>query len=148
MKAQELEYIYPFTPPTPPFSYPPVLNRPPAIKHTPGILNYPDITWHTETNALWSKIRPLTYSTLSMYAALASTTFSCIIILTPWMYIYFQLTAMVPKGSRKGKGKVNARAKIPTSVINWCLSLDHDLLKRFISVHIRGLIRISIVCGI
>jgi len=53
---------------------------------------------------------------------------------------------MAPKGSSKGKGK--ARAKMPTSVINRRLSLDRDRMKGFISEHIRGLIRIYIVCGV
>jgi len=55
---------------------------------------------------------------------------------------------MAPKGSRKGKGKATARAKMPTSVINRRLSLDRDRIKGFISEHIRGLIRIYNVCGI
>ncbi|KAF8247116.1 hypothetical protein K440DRAFT_310592 [Wilcoxina mikolae CBS 423.85] len=57
-------------------------------------------------------------------------------------FIHFQLTAMAPKGSRKGKGKATAGAKMPTSVINRRLSLDRDRIKGFISEHIRGLIRI------
>jgi hypothetical protein len=55
---------------------------------------------------------------------------------------------MAPKGSRKGKGKATARAKMPTSVINRRLSLDRDCIKGFISEHIRGLIRIYEVCGV
>src|SRR5882757_9822566 len=55
---------------------------------------------------------------------------------------------MAPKGSRKGKGKATARAKMPTSVINRRLSLDRDRIKGFISEHIRGLIRIYNVCGV
>jgi len=39
-------------------------------------------------------------------------------------------------------------AKMPTSVINRRLSLDWDRIKRFISEHIRGLIRIYNVCGV
>jgi len=50
---------------------------------------------------------------------------------------------MAPKGSRKGKGKATARAKMPTSVINQRLSLDRDCKEGFISEHIRGLIRID-----
>jgi len=53
---------------------------------------------------------------------------------------------MVSKGSRKGKGK--AGAKMPTSVINRRLSLDWDLIKRFILELIFALIRIYNVCGI
>jgi len=53
---------------------------------------------------------------------------------------------MAPKGSSKGKGK--ARSKMPTSVINRCLSFDWERIKGFISEHIRGLIRIYNVCGI
>jgi len=53
---------------------------------------------------------------------------------------------MAPKGSSKGKG--NARAKVPTSVIYRCLSLDRDCIKEFILEHIRGLIRIYNVCGV
>jgi hypothetical protein len=55
---------------------------------------------------------------------------------------------MAPKGSRKGKGKATARVKMPTSVINRCLSLDRDCIKGFISEYIRGLIRIYNVCGV
>jgi hypothetical protein len=55
---------------------------------------------------------------------------------------------MAPKGSRKGKGKATARAKMPTSVINRRLSLNRDRIKGFISEHIRGLIRIYNVCGV
>jgi hypothetical protein len=62
------------------------------------------------------------------------------------MKIHCQLTVMAPKGSSKGKGK--ARAKMPTSVINRCLSLDWNRIKGFISEHIRGLIRIYNVYGI
>jgi hypothetical protein len=53
---------------------------------------------------------------------------------------------MAPKGNSKGKGK--ARAKMPTSVINRCWSLDWDGIKRVISEHIRGLIRLYNVCGV
>jgi hypothetical protein len=55
---------------------------------------------------------------------------------------------MAPKGSRKGKGKATARATMPTSVINRCLTLDRDRIKGFISEHIRGLIQIYNVCGV
>jgi len=55
---------------------------------------------------------------------------------------------MAPKGSRKGKGKATARAKMPTSVIHRRLSLDQDRIQGFISDHICGLIRIYNVCGI
>ena len=55
---------------------------------------------------------------------------------------------MAPNGSRKGKGKATARAKMPTSVINRRLSLDRDRIKGFIPEHFRGLIQIYNVCGI
>jgi len=55
---------------------------------------------------------------------------------------------MAPKGSRKGKGKVTARANVPTSVINRRLSLDRDCIQGFISEHIHGLIRIYNVRGV
>jgi len=55
---------------------------------------------------------------------------------------------MAPKGSRKGKGKASARAKMPTSVINRRLSLDLDRIMGFIPEHIRGLVRIYNVCGV
>jgi len=64
------------------------------------------------------------------------------------MYIHFQLTAITPKGSRKGKGKVTARAKMLTSVINQCLSFDQNHIKGFISAHIRGHIPIYYVWAI
>jgi len=51
---------------------------------------------------------------------------------------------MAPKGSSRGKGK--ARAKMPTSVVKRCLSVDRDRRKGFISEHIRGLIQIYNVC--
>jgi len=53
---------------------------------------------------------------------------------------------MAPKGSCKGNGK--ASAKMLTSVINRCLSLDRDGIRGFISEHICGLIQIYNVCGI
>jgi hypothetical protein len=53
---------------------------------------------------------------------------------------------MAPKGS--SKGKVKARAKMPTSVINRRLSLDRDCITGFISEDISGLIRIYNVCGV
>jgi hypothetical protein len=55
---------------------------------------------------------------------------------------------MAPKGSRKGKGKATARAKMPTSVINRRLSLDQDRIKEFILEYILGLIQIYNVCGV
>jgi len=55
---------------------------------------------------------------------------------------------MALKGSRKGKGKATARAKMPTSVINRRVSLDRDRIKGFISEHIRGLIWIYNVRGV
>jgi hypothetical protein len=64
------------------------------------------------------------------------------------MYNDFQLTAMVPMGSRKGKRKATARAKMPTLVVNQHLSLDWDQIKGFISEYIRGLILVYNVCAI
>jgi len=55
---------------------------------------------------------------------------------------------MAPKGSRKGKGKTTARAKMPTSVMNGRLSLDRHREKGFISEHIGVLIRLYNVCGV
>ena len=69
-------------------------------------------------------------------------------MLMPQMLIHFQLTVMAPKSICKGKGKATASAKIPTSVINWRLSLDRDHIKGFISEHIRGLIQIYSVWGV
>jgi hypothetical protein len=54
---------------------------------------------------------------------------------------------MVPKGSCKEKGKANARAKMPTSVINECLLFNRDQIKGLISEHICGLKWIYNVCG-
>jgi hypothetical protein len=62
------------------------------------------------------------------------------------MKIDFQLTAMAPMGSSKGKGK--ARANMLSSVISQCLSLDYNHIKGFISENIHGLIQIYNVCGI
>jgi len=53
---------------------------------------------------------------------------------------------MAPNGSSKGKGE--ARAKMPTSVINRRLTLDRDSINGFISEHIHGLIRIYHACGV
>jgi len=53
---------------------------------------------------------------------------------------------MALNSSRKGKG--NAKAKMPTSVINRHLSLDWDCIPGFISEIIRGLIQIYNVCGV
>ena len=53
---------------------------------------------------------------------------------------------MARKGSNNGKGY--ARAKMPTSVINRCLSLNRDRIMGFILEHIRGLIRLYNVCGV
>jgi hypothetical protein len=55
---------------------------------------------------------------------------------------------MAPNGSRKGKGKTTARAKMVTSGINQRMSLDQDRIKGFISEHISRLIRIYNVCGV
>jgi hypothetical protein len=51
-------------------------------------------------------------------------------------------------GSRKGNGKANARATMPISVINRRLLLDQDLIKGFISEHLRGPIWIYNVCSV
>jgi len=55
---------------------------------------------------------------------------------------------MAPKGSRKGKGKATARAKMLTSVINRRLLLDWDHKTGFILEHICGLIQIYNVCSV
>jgi len=55
---------------------------------------------------------------------------------------------MAPPGSRNGMGKATATGKMPTSVINRCLSSDRDSIQGFISEHIRGLIWIYNVCGV
>jgi len=55
---------------------------------------------------------------------------------------------MVPKCSCKGNWKATASAKMPTWVMNGCLSLDRDGIKGFFSEHIRGLIWIYNFCGI
>ena len=55
---------------------------------------------------------------------------------------------MPPKGNRKGKEQVTARGKVPTLVINRCLSFERDCVKGSISEHIRGLIQIYNVCGV
>jgi hypothetical protein len=66
----------------------------------------------------------------------------------PQMLIDFQLTAMAPKGSRKGQGKATVRAEMPTFVINRRLSLDRDRIHGFISEHNHGLLQIYNVCGV
>ena len=55
---------------------------------------------------------------------------------------------MASKSILKGKGKATAKAKMLTSVINRHLSSDRDRINRFILKHIRGLIRIFIVCSV
>jgi hypothetical protein len=69
-------------------------------------------------------------------------------MLMPQMEIHFQLPKIAPKGSRQGKGKPTARAKMPTLVINGRLSFDQECIKGFISEHIRGLICMYNVCGV
>ena len=64
------------------------------------------------------------------------------------MKVHSQPAAMAPKGSRKGKGKATARAKMPTLVINRHRSLDWDRIVGFISEHIRGLIVLYYVRGV
>jgi hypothetical protein len=73
--------------------------------------------------------------------------FNCITMLAPRVLIYFQLTAMAPKGCRQEQAKTTGRAKMPTLVVNLCLSLNHDLVKGLISEHIHGLILIYNVCS-
>jgi len=148
IKSQQLEYIYSFFPPIPPFSFPPVLDTHTAIKQTASILNYLDITWLAENNASRSKTHPITYTTLYLHSGLLSAMFNSIIMLTPRMYIHFQLAPITPKGSRKGKRKATDRPKLPTWVINRRLSLDRDRIKAFISEHICGLLKIYNVCSI
>jgi hypothetical protein len=80
---------------------------------------------------------------LSLYP---STTCDCTIMLTFRMKIHCLLTEMAPKGSSKGKGQ--ARAKMPKSVINRGLLWDRERIKGFISEHIRRLIRKYKVCGV
>jgi len=67
-------------------------------------------------------------------------------MLTFRMKIHFQLTAMAPMGSSKGRRKTGA--KMPTSGINRSLSLNQDRKKGFISEHIHGLIWTYNVCGV
>jgi hypothetical protein len=55
---------------------------------------------------------------------------------------------MAPKGTCEGKGKISAKANIPTLLINRRLSLDWDCIKGFIAEHIRGLMRIYNDCGV
>jgi len=69
-------------------------------------------------------------------------------MLLPRMLIHFQLAAMAPMGRHKGTEKATGSAKMPTSVIHRRLSLDRKRSQGFNLEHIRGLIRIHIVCGI
>jgi len=55
---------------------------------------------------------------------------------------------MAQKGSRKGKGKETARAKMLTLVLNQRLSLHQDRIKGFISENCLGLIPMYNVCGV
>jgi hypothetical protein len=69
---------------------------------------------------------------------LPSATCNCIIMLTFWLLIHFQHTAIAPKVSSKGKEMT--RAKMPTSVINRCLGMLDQLQKRifhFMKTHER-----------
>jgi len=104
--------------------------------------------WLAQNNASCFKTHPITYTSLYVHSGLPSANFNCIIMLTPWMQIHFQLAEMAPMGSLKGKGKVTARKKMLTSVINWLRSIDQDRTKRFISEHIRRLIWIDNVCSV
>jgi len=113
-----------------------------CITHTTSILNYPDITWLAQHNGTHFKTHLITCTTLNVLSRIPSTTCSCIVMLTPWMLISFQLTAMAPMGSHKAKWNATARAKIPTSVINRCQTLHRDRLQGYISQHICGLMQI------
>jgi len=55
---------------------------------------------------------------------------------------------MQPNGSRKGKGKATATAKMATSAITQYLLLDQDRILRFISQPMHGLKRIYNVGGV
>jgi len=120
-KLPELKYTYPFFPPTPPFSFPPLLYTPTeswsrnhvtCTKQHFSFQNTPD-NLHNFVLSLWASFR-----------------YNCIIMLTFRMSIHSQLTAMAPKGRSKRKGK--ARAKMLTLVKNRRLSLDRNRIKWFI----------------
>ena len=114
--------------------------------HTISILRYLHITWLEQNNATCSKTHPITCTTLFFPSGLSAATWNCIIMLTLLTQIHFQLTAIAPNCSRKGKQM--ARAKMPTSLIHQCLWLDLDSIKGFVSEYICGLIRIYNVCAI
>jgi len=67
-------------------------------------------------------------------------------MLTHRMYIHFQLTPRAPKGS--SKGKVKARAKMPTSIVNGRLLLDWYRIMGFMSEYLYELRRIDNVRGV
>jgi len=73
-KSQELEYIYPFFPPSTPFCFPPVWN------HTTSILNSLYITWLIQNNASCSKTHSIFYKTLYVATGLPSTPLNCSIM--------------------------------------------------------------------
>jgi len=81
-------------------------------------------------------------------SGLPSATCNCNIMLMPWMWIHFLLTAMALNSSRKAKWKATTRAKMPTSGINWCLSLNCDGIKGYISEYIHTLTQIYNVWGV
>jgi hypothetical protein len=55
---------------------------------------------------------------------------------------------MALTGSSNGEGKATARSKMPTLVINQCLSLYRDYINEYISENISGWIWMYNVCGI
>ena len=67
-------------------------------------------------------------------------------MLTLWMLIHVQLTAMALNESSKAKGKATDRAIMPTSVINGRLFLDCDHIQGFLSEHVHQVLRIYKVC--
>ena len=69
-------------------------------------------------------------------------------MLTPQMSIQFQIPAVAPMGSIKGKGKENTTATMHTLVVSRWLWLDRDHIQGFISNHICALIWLCNVCGI
>ena len=119
-----------------------------CIEHTTIIPNYLDIMWLAQDNAWLSKTHPITYTTLYFPSRLPSAKFNCIIMHNARMYNHFELAAMAPKDSWKRMGKATARATMPTSFINWRLSLNVDHIKGLVSEHIHAPIRIPNVWGI
>jgi hypothetical protein len=118
------------------------------IESTTSILNSVDIMWLTENNVSRSKTHPTTCTTLYVFTGLPSSTINFTLMLTHTISIHFQLPAMAPKCSHRGKGKATARTIMPTLVVNWCLLLDQAQMKRFNTDKIRGLIWIYNVRGV